>query len=840
MRCLHIVLALVLVLSASAEEVRRIVLPERLTRGNTSIVPLSPIDEAFWLAPRDTTIGPGGLFCKFRTAFEADGNSVLRFHVSADERFILVLDGAVIARGPDRGEPNMWFFQSYETRPTKGIHVMEAIVWKLNNNQSPNAQLSWKLGFVLAAEGVYDARITTGKGAWQVGALTQTVMTRQKYPLCVGAQCVVSGTDLIHEEPLAFEEPIVVRPAIRPNPSCSSRQQGWLVYPSQLPEQISNRIVPGACVAVDGQAFVTNGIHFKTRLWDEWGSNAVFCAASGEDSRREDFNSLLRGERTLVIPPQTTVRYLWNLGQYYCAYPEMRVSGGKGSAIQWGWSEALYEGDCFDWHTVVTDKVRKGLGDRNSFVGKYFYGIADLFRPSGNGASFYSAPWWHCGKFCLLEIKTGDEPLTIEHVGMTETRYPLDPEAYFHCSDDSLDAVQAVCLRGMQMCMHDMHFDCPYYEQQMYGGDTRLQMLMTQVLSPDDRLNRQAFRLFEVSQRDSGMVSMNYPTKWLQESTTFSEYWAMMLGDYALRRDNPAWVRSRLPAVRKLLFNLEGLLNEDGLQANAPGWCFVDWVPHWDSGKAPEDGEGVSAVNNLLYLLALQKVAVAEESVGERELAARWRRRSTDLGGRIFSRFWCEERGLVADTAAKNCFSEHAQALAILTGLLTPERQARVVRGLERDADLAQCTASFSSYLFEAYFACGRADLFLKKLDVWREYVRMGLHTPLEGPGDARSDCHAWSSNPIYHLHTGLAGVNPAEAGFKSVRVAPCPGPLKWIKSKTSTPRGYVVQDLAFDKDQVTGCVELPLGLSGTFVWQGHAVDLAPGENRIELKGGLK
>lgn len=810
-------------------------LPERLARGNASIVPLSPIDEASWLAPRDATIGPGGLFCKFRTTFEADGDPLLRFHVTADERFILVLDGTVIARGPDRGEPNMWFFQSYETQLAQGSHVLEAIVWKLNGSQSPNAQLSWNFGFVLAAEGGYDARLSTGKADWRVGLLAQTAMTRQKYPLCVGAECVVSGTDLIHEEPVAFEKPIVVRSAIRPNPSHSSRQCGWLVYPSQLPDQISRPILPGACVAVDNQAFVTNGIHFKTRSWDEWGSNAVFRAASGGDPRRADFDALLRCGRALVIPPRTAVRYLWNLGQYYCAYPEMRVSGGKGTVMRWGWSEALYEGDCFDWHTVVTGKVRKGLGDRNAFVGKYFYGIADLFRPSGNGESFYSAPWWHCGKFCLIEIKTGDEPLTIESVGLTETRYPFDPETYFHCSDDSLDAVQSVCLRGLQMCMHDMHFDCPYYEQQMYGGDTRLQMLMTQVLSPDDRLNRQAFRLFEVSQRDNGMISMNYPTKWLQESTTFSEYWAMMLGDYALWRDNPNWVKSRLPAVRKLLFNLDGILNEDGMQSNAPGWSFVDWVPCWDSGRAPEGGEGVSAVNNLLYLMALQKVAGAEESVGESELAARWRRQATDLGERILSRFWSEDRGLVADTAAKDCFSEHAQALAILVGILTPERQARVVRGLEQDAGLAQCTASFSSYLFEAYFACGRADLFLKKLDVWREYVRMGLHTPLEGPGDARSDCHAWSSNPIYHFHTGLAGVNPAESCFKSVRIAPSPGPLAWIKSKTSTPRGCVVQDLVFSDGRVKGTVALPPGLAGTFVWDGKVKRLVPGVNRVDF-----
>ena len=820
-------------LCAPASEVKRIILPERLTRGNTAIVPMSPIDRAAWIAPADTALPPGGLFLKFRKDFAADGRTPLRFHVSADDRFVLLLDGQVIARGPDRGDPNMWFFQTYETVPEKGSHVFDAIVWKMHEHQSPLAQMGWRLGFVFAAEGAYDAALTTGKAKWRVGRLTGTAMTRYKYPTGVGAECVVSGMDLLREEPAAFVAPVIVRGPIQPTDSHSSRKAGWLMYPSQLPSQIARAVRPGRCVAVDDQAFVTNGIHFKQGPHDVWGSNAVFRAESATDPRRAAFDALVKGDSPLTVPPHASVRYLWNLDQYYCAYPEMKVAGGKGATVRWGWAEALYVGDCFDWHTVVVDKVRKGLGDRNEFVGKYFYGICDTFLPSGAGASFYSAPWWHCGKFCLVEVKTGDEPLTIESVALTETRYPLDPEAYFHCSDESLEAVQAVCLRGLQECMHEMHFDCPFYEQQMYGGDTRLQMKITQVLSPEDGLNRQAFRIFEVSQRDNGMISMNYPTKWLQESTTFSEYWAMMLGDYAMWRDNPVWVRTRMPAVRRLLFNLENHLDADGLQVDPPGWSFVDWVPDWKAGLAPDSQTGVSSINNLLYLLALRQAERVETSIGEGELAERWRRRAEDLAARIVAKFWDERRGLVADTPARDRFSEHAQALAIITGILTPERRARVIRGLAEDADLARCTASFSSYLFEAYFACGRTDLFLKKLDVWREYVRMGLHTPLEGPGDARSDCHAWSANPVYHLHAGVAGVQPAEPGFRSVRIAPQPGPLSWLKAKTSTPKGYVLTDLRFDGGRAKGTVTLPAGLAGTFAFGGSEIRLAPGENRI-------
>lgn len=42
-----------LALVSSAAEVRRVILPERLERGNTSVVPLSPIDWAAWIAPAE-------------------------------------------------------------------------------------------------------------------------------------------------------------------------------------------------------------------------------------------------------------------------------------------------------------------------------------------------------------------------------------------------------------------------------------------------------------------------------------------------------------------------------------------------------------------------------------------------------------------------------------------------------------------------------------------------------------------------------------------------------------------------------------------------------------------
>ena len=189
---------------------------------------------------------------------------------------------------------------------------------------------------------------------------------------------------------------------------------------------------------------------------------------------------------------------------------------------------------------------------------------------------------------------------------------------------------------------------------------------------------------------------------------------------------------------------------------------------------------------------------------------------------------------MVADTLKKDRYSEHAQCLAILSDALSPAQRERAFKGLVESSDLARATVYFSHYLFDVYLKMGRSDLFLKRLDLWREYVKLNLCTPLEAPGaNARSDCHAWGSHPLYHLHTGVLGVKSAAPFFAKVRIAPQPADLKWIKAKTPHPQGLIETDIAFKDGDVSGTVTLPGDLTGMFEWKGKTIPLHPGRNDL-------
>ncbi len=821
-----LVAAIVLSSLSATAEVRRIFRAERFLRGDENVRNVQPIDKASWIwadeppAWAAACIGQKAKKCcdvleprffRFKKTFVAQGEP-LRFDVSADERFVLFLDGREIARGPHRGMPDHWFYQTYEIPLEGGEHVLEAVVWQLGAH-APLAQLSWRGGFILKAEGPYDAQLTTGKAEWRVAKLSGTRMTGQGESRAwgVGSECAVAGTSFYEERPgeSAYSPAAVVRPAFNDN-AWGLRIEGWMLFPTAIPDQMRERRTPGAFKAARNDAF----------------EKTPFSAGDADHPQVERLNELLSKGRPLAIPPHTSLRAIWDLGNYYCAYPELVVAGGAGAEIRWKWTESLLNG-----------KGRKG--DRSAFAGKSAgTPFGDRFFPDGRRRGFFTSPWWRCGRWCQLEIKTGDAPVELTSLSIVETRYPAEPEAFFECDDPTISGVRRICTRALQMCTHEMFFDCPYYEQQMYPGDSRTQYLATGALHSDPRLVRQAITLYAEAQRPNGMIPMNFPTRYTQESCTYTMCWVDMFHDYLMWRDDERWIRSMMPGMRRALDGLAAMETGNGLIGKMPGWSFTDYTIPWSNGLPPYGKkDGLSAIENLQYLYALRSAVAVEKALGERHFAAHYAEKADALAAKIRETFWCPARGMIADTTDFNAFSEQAQSFAILADALAPEQRALAFKGLVEATDLTPVTVYFSHYLFDAYFACGRSDLFFKRLDLWRRYVKLNMSTLQEMPErpdrDPRSDCHAWGAHPLYHFQAHVAGVKPSAPFFGSVCVAPQPGPLAFIKAGTPTPHGRVDEDLRFEAGKVYGTVTLPQGLSGTFRWHGKELPLRPGVNDV-------
>jgi len=67
------------------------------------------------------------------------------------------------------------------------------------------------------------------------------------------------------------------------------------------------------------------------------------------------------------------------------------------------------------------------------------------------------------------------------------------------------------------------------------------------------------------------------------------------------------------------------------------------------------------------------------------------------------------------------------------------------------------------------------------------------------------------------------------------VRIAPQPGDLPRIVSRTPHPDGFIALDLGFAQGGCRGKVELPPEITGVFVWHGREQKLSSGANVIDL-----
>jgi alpha-L-rhamnosidase len=763
--------------------------------------------------------------CAFRLPFTLETETVIRVHVTADERYELFLDGVRVARGSERGDRDHWYFETYDLALGAGTHMLVARVWALGE-QAAFAQMTVAPGFLLSPqEEAHIALLGTGVAAWEAKVLGGYTFTDPIIAWGTGANIIIDGKTFDWDFERGAGDGWLPAATGRDGADALRINDYWpthLLRPATLPPMLDEprhigkvRLV--AALPVDGPLETHSiPIHDADNLPDE----------------AEVWQRLIDGLDPLELPAHARRRVLIDLENYVCAYPELVVSSGEAGVIRVNWQESLYE-----------DARKSVKGNRDEIEGKHFVcvwhikdGVGDTFLLDGGEHCRYETLWWQCGRYVEIVIETAEQPLTIENFTLRETRYPLEPESRFEASDPQLNAVIPLATRALQMCSHETYMDCPYFEQLMYVGDTRLQALLTYTLTRDDRLPRKALRMFDASRLPNGLTQSRYPTRVFQIIPPFSLWYVAMLHDYALWRGDLDFIHTLLPGARGVVDHFLARRNAEGLVVAAHGWNCWDWVPAWDSGVPPDGADGVSGLQNWQLALVLSQMAELEAAVGEPEMALRAHRLAEDLAAAIQHAFWDEERGLFADDRAHSRWSEHSQCLAILSGQLPPEQQDRVAQGLLSAPDLERTTIYFTHYLFETFTKIGRPDALLKRLELWYELETLGLKTTVEMPEPTRSDCHAWGAHPVYHYFASLLGIRPASFGFETVRIAPQLGTLTHAKGVLAHPKGDIEVGLHLEESGLVGHVILPEGLTGEFHYAGEQLSLQAGRQEIDLR----
>jgi hypothetical protein len=822
------VLALALVLAAASP-----MLAAEATSG--SGLPISDATlhlrwTASWLACAGAPERDPGVF-RFRRLVELP-KVPQRFvvHASGDQRFVLFVNGQRVGVGPARGDLYFWRFETFDLAPhlKAGQNLLVAVVWSFGT-QAPGAQVSDRTGFVLQGDG-RDEQVANTDGSWQCAPEP-------------GHQPWPEGARALREEAHQY---FVVGPGERLDAALYDWDWGRLPQPGQAdgrwrPAVAYDRPSPRSISEGPGYTLTPEG---RLLVPDELPPMEYRLVPAGGVVRASGVETPLQfpDAASVTIAPHTKAQVLLDRQALVTAYPELAFSGGRGSRLRLTYQEAL-----------VGEGYHKG--NRDEITGKRMLGYSDEVIPDGGQGRVFHPLWWRTWRYLQLDAETGDEPLVIDSLKAHATGYPFEARGRVKTGDLGLDRILEVGWRTARLCAHETYFDCPYYEQYQYVGDTRIQALISYTNAGDDRLARQAISAFERSRRSDGITSSRYPASAPQYIPPFSLLWIGMVHDFWMYRDDPAFVRAQLPGTRTVLEWFRERQLPDALLGRTPWWSFVDWANDFAAGVPPLERDGRSAPITLQLVAALRDAADLEAALGDAQRATGYRQKAQAAADAVFRSCWDEGRGLVADRPSKDRFSQQTNILAILTDAVPAERQRAVfdrvlAAGMPSARDLEtppvegkpQAKPTKASYYFRFYLAraldkLGRGDEYLPQLEPWREMLRLGLSTWAEAPFDStRSDCHAWSAHPNYDLLTIVAGIRPDSPGFRTVRIEPHLGTLSTLEATMPHPSGPIAVWYRRTGSALEARVTLPPGLSGTFVWRGLSRALQPGEQAFGMQ----
>jgi alpha-L-rhamnosidase len=745
--------------------------------------------------------------------------------VSADNRFILYVNGRRVGDGPARGDLTHWRYECFDLAPLlkPGENLVTTTVWNFGV-YAPIAQMTDRTAFLLESEATGDASISTPKG-WMV----EIEPGQHPVPRVSNGffEYMASGPG---------EEIDAARYDWRWNdPSASGAD--WLPAASPIRESIYSEV--NRAHSAD-----TTGDNPWGLIPDELPHMEYAPTSAGEVVRLDDIAAEQPGlarfpAATASLPPGVHVHILLDRKTLTTAYPQLTVSGGNGSHILLTYAEALYDKD-------------QHKGDRDDVDDRKALGMTDSFLPDGGAHRTFEPLWWRTWRYLDLDIQTGAEPLTLESLTAQFTAYPFQERASFTTPDPDLAKIWEISWRTARLDAHETYMDTPYYEQLQYVGDTRIQALISYAVAGDDRLAKQALQAFDWSRIPEGITRSRYPSSLPQSIPTFSLLYVDMLHDYWMYRpDADGFARSLLPGTRTVLDWFANYEQPDGLLTKLPWWSFIDWVS--GNQEIPTyDKNDESCVTTLEYLGALNDAADLEKALGDPVLATRYQSRAAHVRTGIYEKCWSASRGLLAETPDQKGFSQQANILGVLYDVIPKDRQQQVLRqmlaiepGTTPDGVLS-ASYYFRFYLARALDHAGLADIYLDSIGPWRKLLPLHFSTWPEIPGNTRSDSHAWSAHPIYDFLTLVAGIEPASPGFATVRIAPHLG--EHLDSMAATyphPQGEIkveYHSTALHPDPgmrggetFHADIALPGTLTGTFEFDGNSWPLKPGLNRIDF-----
>ena len=377
----------------------------------------------------------------------------------------------------------------------------------------------------------------------------------------------------------------------------------------------------------------------------------------------------------------------------------------------------------------------------------------------GAGETVYMNPYRRLG-LRYLEV-FAESPIVPEYVSVRPVFYPLNRKKGILLENELDRRIYDVCVRTLELCMHEHYEDCPWREQALYCMDSRNQMLCGYPAFGETEFPRANLKLMSKERREDGLLSICFPTSNPLAIPSFSLHFFTQVWEYYNESIDREFLIEIYPKLCSVLKTFTDRIDGSGCAPSFVGkqyWNFYEWSDGLAGNLGSADGECYEAALNLMLIIALRNMSKIAEVVGKEDT---FKPMIKPLIEAVRNRFYKAEEGIFYNREDDGKKSELVNALAVLAGAVSYNEACVITDKLAdpKTSGLTPATLSMLCFKYDAILVTGNhRDVIIE--DIREKYGKMldegatSFWETEDGAaafGNAGSLCHGWSALPIYY-----------------------------------------------------------------------------------------
>jgi hypothetical protein len=742
---------------------------------------IQPFEHACWLWPQPIDHQPANEYAQFRTDFNlAVQPREAPFSITADQMYVLYVNGRYVCRGPARGYQHSWPYDEIDLAEylVKGANWISVLAY---NPGVSTFQYRHQDNGGMICSGRFDSTRIDSSEQWLCrlapgqNQLTTKLSVQQNFQ---------EWFDKRQADQSWIASPEIsdqgwARPAM-------ARSAGAMPWPGHEPRNIphlTKTILDYKCVVAIGSGACAPGWETARNLFKPVHAevtSTTWTKPQGLDPVCVEIAAAGEGRFQAVT---------LDMARPTCGTLIVDIDGAAdGDVVDFFFAEASEKND----RPLVGESLTTGCSA--AFVNRL------VLKAGRNTHEFFQM----IGHRTLTIFARGTTGQLTVKPRVRETIYPMEISGAFESDNETLNHIHRICTQTQRVCMLDAYVDTPWREQAQWWGDARVQASNTFHLCCDDRLLKRGIRSLAGQRVPNGLTYGHAPTRAHHcVLPDFSLVWIITIWDHYFQTGSTELYTEQLERIHDVLGYFttvgEGVAENGLLRYDSRYWLFLDWC---DIEK-----EDYPALFNMWYLYTLQKLAEMAQASGDQGNLRHFTELAAKQSELIIEHYWDAEQSLFrdatyADGRKSTRYSIQTQALAILCGLQSDFHQVMIAKRLlpvikGEDVDSARPSSYWITYVYEALTKFGlAADVIESIIENWTPMI------PSEGCWESfgtngkfafggASQSHAWAAHPISHMAKIIGGIVQLAPGWRKIAYRPHPGLAGTSRASVTVPTPF-------------------------------------------------